>query len=122
MQIKRDLGITATLFGGDGWASAQLMEMAKDAVQGSYILNHLDFADPIKPNWCLYGKIRNKTELLRYYLANDAFLVLKAAIGKAVWSNLQKVDALTQVEVTGAAEQLSWTLVTGKPDERSSYR
>ena len=33
--------------GGDGWPSEVLMEMAGDAVEGSFIVNHLDIADPI---------------------------------------------------------------------------
>ncbi len=118
----RDLGITATLFGGDGWASAQLMEMAKDAVQGSYILNHLDFADPdAKPLTDAYmEKYGTKTEL-NTYLANDAFLVLKAAIEKAGEANSSKViDALTQVEVTGVTGTIKLNPETHNPDGKEA--
>ena len=36
----RDLGITATLLGGDGWDSPKLSEIGKSAVDGSYFSNH----------------------------------------------------------------------------------
>jgi branched-chain amino acid transport system substrate-binding protein len=42
----RELGINATLMGGDGWPSEQLISMAKDAVEGSFFVNHLDYDDP----------------------------------------------------------------------------
>jgi branched-chain amino acid transport system substrate-binding protein len=36
----RDLGITAPLFGIDGWESPQLVEIGGSAVEGSYFLTH----------------------------------------------------------------------------------
>ncbi len=42
----REVGIEAPLMGGDGWTSEQLLEMAGSAVEGSYVVNHLDFEDP----------------------------------------------------------------------------
>jgi branched-chain amino acid transport system substrate-binding protein len=42
----RELGITATFIGTDTWPSDELLTMASDAVEGSYFVNHLDFADP----------------------------------------------------------------------------
>jgi len=34
------MGITAPLLGGDGWDSAELAKIAKDAIEGSYYTNH----------------------------------------------------------------------------------
>lgn len=39
-QQARQLGIKAPLLGGDGWDSAKLNEIGKDAVNGSYFSNH----------------------------------------------------------------------------------
>ncbi len=36
----KQLGITATLLGGDGWDSPQLFEVGGDAINGSYFANH----------------------------------------------------------------------------------
>jgi branched-chain amino acid transport system substrate-binding protein len=36
----RELGVKATLLGGDGWDSPKLFEIGRDAVNGSYFSNH----------------------------------------------------------------------------------
>ncbi len=36
----RELGLTATLLGGDGWDSPKLSEIGKDAINGAYFSNH----------------------------------------------------------------------------------
>ena len=42
----RELGITAPLLGGDGWVSEKLLEIAEDALNGSYFVNHFYEGDP----------------------------------------------------------------------------
>jgi branched-chain amino acid transport system substrate-binding protein len=42
----RELGLNCVLMGGDGWPSDTLFEMAKEELQGSYLVNHLDTNDP----------------------------------------------------------------------------
>ena len=42
----RELGITATLMGGDGWDSEKLFELGGSAVEGSYFSNHYSPDDP----------------------------------------------------------------------------
>ena len=42
----RELGITAPLLGGDGWVSDKLIEIAQDALNGSYFVNHYWEDDP----------------------------------------------------------------------------
>jgi len=42
----RELGLTATLMGGDGWDSDKLFELGGSAVEGSYFSNHYSPDDP----------------------------------------------------------------------------
>lgn len=99
----RDLGITATLMGGDGWPSDQLMSMAKDAIEGSYIVNHLDFNDPeVKPLQDAYKAKYNLPLELNGYMANDAYKLLEAAITDANSTDPQKIsESITKVSVKG---------------------
>lgn len=99
----RELGITATLIGGDGWPSDQLMTMAADAIEGSYIVNHLDFNDPeAKPLQDAYKAKYDLPLELNGYMANDAFLLLEAAIKDANSTDPVKItESLTKVSVKG---------------------
>lgn len=42
----RELGIKATLLGGDGWESDRLFELGGSAIEGSYYSNHYSVEDP----------------------------------------------------------------------------
>ncbi len=99
----RELGIDAVLIGGDGWPSEQLMTMAADAIEGSYIVNHLDFNDPeVKPLQDKYNAKYNLPMELNGYMAHDAFLLLKAAIEDAGVADPVKIaESLTKVTVQG---------------------
>lgn len=99
----RELGIKATLMGGDGWPSDDLFKMAGDALEGSYICNHFDPSDPdVKPVTELYQSKYNTAVEINAYLVNDAFLMFKAALEKAGTISGEAVAAaLTQVEVDG---------------------
>lgn len=99
----RELGIEATLVGGDGWPSEQLMEMAADSIEGSYIVNHLDFNDPeVKPLQDAYKTKYNLPMELNGYMAHDAFKLLEAAINDANSTDPVKItESLTKVEVKG---------------------
>lgn len=105
----RENGITAVFMGGDAWQSAQLMEMAQNEVQGSYVVNHLDFNDPsIKPFGEKYSKRWNgdKPEL-NTYLGSDAFTLLIKAIEKAGVADPEKVAvAITEVEFEGVTGKI----------------
>ncbi|MGI6147269.1 MAG: ABC transporter substrate-binding protein [Firmicutes bacterium] len=80
----RELGIRATLMGGDGWPSEVLLEMAADAVEGSYLVNHLDFDDPEVAEFkaAYEAKYGRKVEL-NGFLAHDAFAVFVDAVRRA---------------------------------------
>ena len=99
----RELGIDAVLMGGDGWPSEQLMTMAADAIEGSYIVNHLDFNDPeVKPLQDKYNAKYNLPMELNGYMAHDAFLLLQAAIEDAGVADPVKItESLTKVSVEG---------------------
>jgi branched-chain amino acid transport system substrate-binding protein len=80
----RDLGIKATMLGGDGWPSSALLEMAGDAVEGSYFINHADVNAPnIKDFRDAYKKKYGKDIEINAIMSHDAMILLKAAIEKA---------------------------------------
>ncbi len=83
----RQLGIKVPLLGGDGWESPKLVEIGKDAVQGSYFSTHFtaESSDPfvqdfVKRYKALYnGEIPDGLSAAGY----DAALVLMDALEKA---------------------------------------
>ncbi len=80
----RELGIKCTLMGGDGWPSEVLIEMAKEAIEGSYVVNHLDFDDPDVMDFkARYIKKYNRQVELNGFLAHDAFLMFVDAVKRA---------------------------------------
>ena len=99
----RELGLNCVLMGGDGWPSDMLFEMAKDELQGSYLVNHLDTNDPdFTPLKKRFEAKYNTTLEMNGFMAHDAYLLLKAAIEKAGSDNSQAItDAITQVTVKG---------------------
>ncbi len=113
----RELGIEATFIGGDAWQSAQLMEMAKDAVQGSYVVNHLDFNDPaIKPLGDKYKEKWGTNPELNTYLGSDAFTLLIKAIEKAGNANPEDITkALVEVEFDGVTGKINIDPETHNP-------
>jgi branched-chain amino acid transport system substrate-binding protein len=42
----RELGIAVPMLGGDGWVSDRLLEIAQDALNGSFLVNHYWVDDP----------------------------------------------------------------------------
>ncbi len=103
----RELGINAVLMGGDGWPSEQLIEMAKDAVNGSYVVNHLDFNDPtVKDFKDAYEEKYNTNIEINAFLAHDAVLLLEEAVKKA--------NSLDPVQIKDALETASIEGITGK--------
>lgn len=103
----RELGITATLMGGDGWPSEQLLSMAQDAVEGSYFVNHLDYDDPeVQDFKKKYKEKFGKDVELNGYLAHDACLMLVDAIKRA--------NSFDSVKITEALETTNIVGITGK--------
>ncbi|RPI81857.1 MAG: ABC transporter substrate-binding protein [Chloroflexi bacterium] len=80
----RDLGITATFIGGDGWPSSELITMAGPSVEGSYLTDHTNINLPNVQDWRNEYKERfGKDFEVNAIMAHDAILVLKTAIEKA---------------------------------------
>jgi len=90
----RDLGITATFLGADGWPSSELLKMAGPAVEGSYLTDHTDVNMPQVQDWRTEYKARfGKDFEVNAIMAHDAVLVLKAAIEKAGSFDPEKIAA-----------------------------
>ena len=101
----REVGITATMMGGDGWDSSQLDRAATD---GGYFTNHYSDADPrpIVQEWVAkyQAKFGSKPDALAT-LAYDAANVLFQGIEKA-----GKDDPLA---VAKAMEGMTFSVVSG---------
>lgn len=118
----RDLGITATLMGGDGWPSDQLIEMAKDSIEGSYVVNHLDFNDPeVQPLQEKYKAKYDKNLEINGYLVHDAFLLLEAAINKAGSLDSDAIAAaISEVELKGITGNINISPDTHNPEGKEA--
>jgi len=81
----RELGITVPLLGGDGWVSEKLLEIAQDALNGSYFVNHFYEKDPnplVQKFVADYKARYNASPDGLAALAYDAAGVLAAALTK----------------------------------------
>lgn len=96
----RDLGITATMLGGDGWPSSALLEMAGEAVEGSYFINHGDTNAPnVQAFAQAYKEEFGKEIEINSIMAHDAMMMLQAAIENAGSSDPDAIrDALEALE------------------------
>jgi branched-chain amino acid transport system substrate-binding protein len=82
----RELGITATLMGGDGWDSPKLSEIGQNAVEGAYFSNHFsnETKDPIAVEFMQRFQARYKKSPDGLSAAGyDAAKVLLAAMERA---------------------------------------
>jgi len=106
----RELGITATLMGGDGWDSEKLFELGGSAIDGSYFSNHYSPDDPnpriqkfIAAYKAAYGSVHDALAALGY----DAAMVAVDAIKRAPSFDRAAIrDAIAQTKnfhgVTGS--------------------
>ena len=104
----RTLGIEVPMLGGDGCASEVLFDAA-DAVDGSYVINHVSLVDPAGDAFRKeYAEKYNGAKMeLNGYMAHDAFLLWCAAVEKAGSDDPQAIaDAYSQVEVEGMAGKI----------------
>ncbi|SCY90551.1 ABC transporter substrate-binding protein [Alkaliphilus peptidifermentans] len=118
----RELGIDAVLMGGDGWPSDILLEMAADAVEGSYFVNHLDFDDPeVQDFKATYTAKYNLPVELNGYLAYDAIKLLEKAILNAGSSDSVAIrDALETAKVQGITGQINISKETHNPEGKEA--
>nr|MBQ6242787.1 ABC transporter substrate-binding protein [Lachnospiraceae bacterium] len=104
----RTLGIDLPMLGGDGCASEVLFDAA-DAVDGSYVINHVSLVDPAGDSFRKqYADKWNGAKMeLNGYMAHDAFLLWCAAVEKAGSDDPQAIaKAYCEVEVTGMAGRI----------------
>ncbi|MBB6217040.1 branched-chain amino acid transport system substrate-binding protein [Anaerosolibacter carboniphilus] len=118
----RELGMNAVLMGGDGWPSDVLVEMAKDAIEGSYIVNHLDFNDPeVQDFKDAYRAKYNIAVELNGYMAYDAVKLLEAAVNEAnSVDSIAIKDALETTSVKGITGQISISKDTHNPEGKDA--
>ena len=118
----RELGIAATLMGGDGWPSEQLLSMAKDAVNNCYFVNHLDFEDPSVQDFRnSYKEKYGKDVELNGYLAFDASQMLTDAITRA--NSVDPVairDALETTDIQGITGRILIGKDTHNPENKDA--
>jgi branched-chain amino acid transport system substrate-binding protein len=95
----KQLGVTAPVFGGDGWESEDLVKIGRDAVEGTYFSTHAaaDSPDPrVKKFVEDYRKrFKGKTPDAMAMLGHDSVKILAEAMKRAGTTEGQKVrDAL----------------------------
>ena len=95
----RQLGITAPLFGGDGWEGETLLEIGKEAVEGYYFSTHCaaDSPDPAVKKFVdsYKARFKGKTPNAMAMLGYDSAMILADAIKRATTTDGTKVrDAL----------------------------
>lgn len=90
----RDLGLTATLMGGDNWASPDILALGGAALENSYFINLASFDEPTVKKWCEENQSKFGGPIVRNaLLANDALLVLADAMKRAGTTDGEKVAA-----------------------------
>ncbi|KXZ39135.1 amino acid/amide ABC transporter substrate-binding protein, HAAT family (TC 3.A.1.4.-) [Alkalithermobacter thermoalcaliphilus JW-YL-7 = DSM 7308] len=118
----RELGIDAVLMGGDGWPSDQLLEMAKDSIDGSYVVNHLDFDDPeVQDFKTAYEEKYNRPIEINGFLAHDAVRLLEAAVIKANSLDPSQIaSALSTTSIKGITGQINISKDTHNPEGKEA--
>lgn len=118
----RELGIDAVLMGGDGWPSEQLISMAKNAVEGSYFVNHLDYEDPEVQDFRNRYKAKYSKDVeLNGYLVHDAVLLFMDAIERAGEANGEKIaQALETADIMGITGRIAISKETHNPEGKDA--
>jgi branched-chain amino acid transport system substrate-binding protein len=90
----RDLGIKATLLGGDNWASPDILKLGGAALEGSYFINSASFDEPSVKKWMATNEKRFGGPVVRNaLLVNDALYALADAIKRAGSTDSDKIVA-----------------------------
>jgi branched-chain amino acid transport system substrate-binding protein len=118
----RDLGITAVMIGGDGWPSSELLKMAGEAVEGSFLVDHTDVNLDVVKEWRAEYKERWGSDMeVNAIMAHDAVLLLQAAIEKAGSFDPEKIAAaLTEVQIDGFTGTIKLDPATHNPIGKSA--
>jgi branched-chain amino acid transport system substrate-binding protein len=94
----RELGLNVPMLGGDGWVSDRLLEIAQDALNGSYFVNHYYENDPnpiVQSFVQSYRKRYNATPDGLAALAYDAAGVLTNAMQQLQQQDPKAFEALS---------------------------
>ncbi len=94
----RELGLNVPMLGGDGWVSDRLLEIAQDALNGSYFVNHYYENDPnpiVQRFVQSYRKRYNATPDGLAALAYDAAGVLTNAMQQLQQQDPKAFEALS---------------------------
>lgn len=80
----RELGLKATLLGGDGWDSDKLFELGGSAIEGAYVSNHYSAADPsvqefVQKYQQAFGSVPDSLAALGYDAARVAIEAMRRA-------------------------------------------
>ncbi|MBI4364668.1 MAG: ABC transporter substrate-binding protein [Candidatus Latescibacteria bacterium] len=94
----RELGLNVPMLGGDGWVSDRLLEIAQDALNGSYLVNHYWESDPnpaVQEFVQSYRKRYGATPDGLAALAYDAAGVLTDAMQRLLKTDPKSFEALS---------------------------
>ncbi len=106
----RQLEITQTLLGGDGWDAPELWTLAGDSINGSYISNHYSVEDPSP----VVQKFVRGYKLHYGNLAPDAHAALGYDAMRFLADAIQRVDSSEGRKLRDAlAETMNFPGVTG---------
>lgn len=110
MKQARDLGLTCTFLGGDGWASKELVELGGSATEGSYYVNITSLADPSIKSWveAYTAKFGITPVMPNPVLAIDALQAVVEAIKKS--NSTEPAKIIEQLEKTKDLTVLTGTL------------
>lgn len=118
----RELGITATLMGGDGWPSPDLFKLGGAAVEGGIFVNHLDYDQPTVQDYKARYKAKfGKETELNGYLVHDAVLMLVDGLqraGKVDGEALAK--ALESTDIQGITGKIKISPTTHNPEGKDA--
>ncbi len=118
----REIGINATFIGGDAWVSDQLLEEASASVEGSYIVNHLDFDDPKVQAFKQAYNDKYQTPIeLNGFMAYDAFKLLEVAVTNAKSADSEAIkNALETSTVQGITGKIVMNKITHNPEGKDA--
>lgn len=104
----RNMGITATILGGDGFDSPQLFTIGGDAVNGVYFSHHFSPSDTSKEVTQFISDYKAK-----YNADPDAFAALTYDAGKVLCESIKKAGSTDAEAIKNALKAYSGTGVTG---------
>ena len=105
----RNMGITATFLGGDGFDSPELFSVGGDAVNGAYFSNHYA-SDDTSPEVVQFIKDYKA----KYNSSPDAFAALTYDAGKVLCDSIKKAGSTDANAIKNALKSYSGTVVCGK--------